>query len=237
MKNKFNYFLLFLFILTILSCFANATRTDGSSNSPEDEWWMVGGNNNFTRYTSANAPSNLSNTTIITRTMLSTVSGAPTIVGDSLFILPDGMFSSSRPFELNATNISKHISNGTASITMQGASPTYFNGSFYIHSSGSIIQINASNLSQTLSSASISDAFYYAVPVVHNYSVYVGDGNSVPRFRQYNHTNVSTFVASLSVANRIYASAPMPPRSAANAIGSIYQYTFYLFKSVYHRND
>ncbi len=132
--------------LILLTFFISIVHAEpGYSNSPPDEWWMIGGNNSFARYATANAPANITNATVIIRSFPAiTIDAAPIIVGNSLFIIPDN-FASSKAYELNATNISQHYQNSTGSYTIQG-SPTYYNGSLYLHSSGSIYHLNASNL-------------------------------------------------------------------------------------------
>ncbi len=204
-----NYPFILLLSLILFSCFVYATSTDGSSNSPPDEWWMHGGNISHNRYALSNAPANLSNTTVITQGFAYTIGTPPLIVGDLIYLLPN-TGGSSKYYKLNASNISQFYENSTPTYSLAySGGPTYYNGSLYHHTNtGAIYHVNASNLSQTISSATIADGIYYASPTVYNNFVYIGDGNAAPRFKEYNLTNLSQVSKTYTSSNRIYASSP-----------------------------
>jgi len=219
--NKKN--LILIAILLLSSTVVIATESDTTSNSPLDEWWMFGGDTGYTRYTSANAPANISNTVVITKTLPYTVTGSPLVVGDYVYLHPYN-YNYAKLYKFNALNISELIENSTNTYTIQGRSPTYFDESFYIHYSTSLVQVNASNLSQMIDSESIADAGYYATPTVYNNSVIVGDGNYNPYIRAFNSSNISQVLSGKAIPSRIYESTPVKNGYAYVASsGAIYQ--------------
>jgi PGF-pre-PGF domain-containing protein len=203
MNNKLKIIFVALIISSILAIFVYATVADLSSNSPEDEWWMISGNLTFNRYSSSNVPSNISNATVINISVGTAIGRSPIIVGDYLYFIPA---NSAKLMKMNASNIRTGLENSTTTYTLNYGSPTYYDGKFYIHSNGNIVSINSSNLSQSIANVNIADGIYYAVPLIFNDSVYLGDGNAAPRFKQLNISNLSHVLNTLTSINRIYES-------------------------------
>ncbi|MBT3324403.1 hypothetical protein HN681_03140 [archaeon] len=204
--------------------FAIADETDGSSSSARDEWWMIGKDTGYTRYTNANGPANLSDTTVYTTTLPSDVTGGAIVVGDSVFIHPYNYYSA-KIYELNALNISEHLSNSSGTYTLDGRSLVYYNSNIYMHSSGSLYQINASNVSQLLDTESIGDYGYYAAPTIFNNAVYVGTGNYNSDIDRFNATNISHVFETFNSPSRIYESTPVLGDYAYGASsGKLYQF-------------
>ena len=203
MNKKIILLILLIFLLTMV--FAIADETDGSSSSARDEWWMIGKDTGYTRYTNANGPANLSDTTVYTTTLPSDVTGGAIVVGDSVFIHPYNYYSA-KIYELNALNISEHLSNSSGTYTLDGRSLVYYNSNIYMHSSGSLYQINASNVSQLLDTESIGDYGYYAAPTIFNNAVYVGTGNYNSDIDRFNATNISHVFDTFNSPSRIYES-------------------------------
>jgi hypothetical protein len=221
MNNKKTIILATFIILSIY--FVNADNTDLSSNSPSDEWWMLGKDTGYTRYTTANAPANISNTQVNSLAFPSDVTGAPIIVDESLFIHPYN-YNTAYLYELNALNISQITSNSSGTYSLDGRSLTYYNEFLFMHSNAYLYQINSSNLSQTIDTETIGDFGYYATPTVSNNSVYVGTGNSNPDIDQFNATNISQVISTFNSPSRIYVSTPVLNEIAYGASsGAIYQ--------------
>lgn len=203
MNNKLLFFILFVIVLTInVSAWS---YTD--SNSPTDEWRMYGRDTGYTRFTNANAPANISNTTVRTFTMPEDVDNSPIIVEDDLYIVADSYYSS-HAFKLNATNISQKLAEGTRNNDVT-FSLVYYRDSLFYHGDSQLYQINASNLSQLIDWEDITDAFYQATPTVYEHAVYVGDGNYWPKIRQFNASNISKIISTYSTGSRIYESTPV----------------------------
>ncbi|MBT4174320.1 hypothetical protein HOC80_03940 [archaeon] len=201
--NK-NLLLIILLVTLFVSCVSALPTT---SDSPADEWWMFGGDTGFHRYTTANAPANISNASVKTITLGQDVDNSPVIVGESLFIIPDSN-NYDEAYELNASNVSQIIAMSTGTYEMT-TSMTHYRDSLFFHVDSNLRQINASNLSQIIDTESITDAFYQATPTVYDNSVYVGDGNYWPKIRQFNASNISHIQSTHSSGSRIYDSTPV----------------------------
>jgi sporulation protein YlmC with PRC-barrel domain len=224
--NKKILLLIIAISLVLNISFAFATLNDLSSNSPDDEWWMLGHDTGYTRFTTANAPANISDTTVTTFNTNNDVTGTPIIVENSLFIHPRD-FNSANLYELNALNISQSITNSTNTYSLDGRGITYYNDFIYMHSDANLLQINASNLSQQIDTEPIGDFGYYATPTVFNGSVYIGTGNSNPDIDQFNVTNISDVISTFNSGSRIYVSTPVLGLYAYGASsGAIYQFNF-----------
>ena len=204
--------------------FVVGNLTDESSNSERDEWWMIGKDTGYTRYTNANGPANISDTTVKTITLPSDVTGGAIVVGDSVFIHPYNYYSA-KIYELNALNVSETISSSAGSYTLNGGSIIYYNSNIYMHSSGSLYQINASNVSQRLDYESIGDYGYYAAPTIFNNVVYIGTGNYNSDIDMFNATNISHVLKTFNSPSRIYESTPVLGDYAYGASsGTLYQF-------------
>ena len=107
MNKKIILLILLIFLLTMV--FAIADETDGSSSSARDEWWMIGKDTGYTRYTNANGPANLSDTTVYTTTLPSDVTGGAIVVGDSVFIHPYNYYSAKIKPKDNKNKLSSEV--------------------------------------------------------------------------------------------------------------------------------
>ncbi len=173
--------------------------------SPSDEWWSYGANSGYHRFTTANGPLNISNTTVTTITMPREVDNSPIIVGNSLFIVADSYYSS-KAYELNALNISEVLQESTSNYDVS-RSFTYYDGTLLYKSDNYLRQIDASDLDQSLGSDYIADSAGWSnPPTVFGDFVYAGAGNYNPYVKKYNASDINTDLEDYYIYSRPYES-------------------------------
>lgn len=199
--------LFFVFIIFVFS-FISAHPTD--SNPSYDDWRMHGHDTGFTRFTNSNAPANISNTSVITKTFVGDADTAPIIVWDSLYYFSySGDYSASYAFKLNASNISQVLLNSTNTYGI-AYSPTYYKNNLFIRQDTYLYQVNASNLSHVIDSEYIADSTGWDhVPVIFSDSVWIGAGNYNSYVKRYNASNISRTIDSRYIYGRPYEYLPI----------------------------
>lgn len=215
--------LLLIFLILLCATFVYAHPT--SSNSPYDDWRMYGHDTGFTKFTPSNAPANISNTTVITRTFTGDADTSPVVIWDELYYFPYYYdYSANNAYKLNASNISQMLANSTNQYAIS-RSPSYYKDALYLQQDTYLYQINASNLSQIIDYEYIADSTGWSqLPVIFNNSVWTGAGNYNPYVRQFNASNISQAISSYYVYARPYDAIPVVGNYAYFYFsGTIYQ--------------
>jgi sporulation protein YlmC with PRC-barrel domain len=219
--KKFNLFVVYCILLNLIyfSFFIPVVFGADSSiyESGSDEWWMYGGDSAYTRYTNANSPLNISNTTVRTVALPRDVDNAPVIVGEELYIIADDYYAS-KAYKVNALNVSEilQISSNSYDIIL---SFVYYNNHLYCKADNYLYQINMSNLSQVLDSEYIADSTgWYGAPTAYNGSIYASAGNYGPYIREFNSSNISQILSSYYIYSRPYQSVVVRGENAYTAV-------------------
>ncbi len=216
---------LLLFLILGIFSFSFVFAHPTNSNSPYDDWRMFGHDTGFTRFTNSNAPANISNTPVITKSFAGDADTAPVVIWDSLYYFSySGDYSSSYAFKLNASNISQVLTNSTNSYAIS-YSPSYYKDNLFIQQDTYLYQVNASNLSQVIDSEYIADSTGWSqIPVVFGDSVWTGAGNYNPYVKQFNASNISKSSINYYVYSRPYEQIPIVEDYAYFSFsGNLYQ--------------
>ena len=209
------YLMIFLAVMLLVSLVEANTY-----EAPSDDWWMFGGNSALQRYTTANAPANISDTVNRTVTLASDVDNGPIIVGDLLYIAPED-FSSAKSYKLNALNISEILETSVGYYeAMHGFN--YYNGFLYFNYDNYLYQVNSSNISQVIDTEYIADsAGWYGAPTIYDGSIYASAGNYNPYIRQFNASNISQILSSYYIYSRPYDAVSVYGENAYAGVSGI----------------
>ncbi len=185
-------------------------------------WTMFRHNLNHTSYTTASAPSNISNMFASFPTG-GDVDSSPAVSGGFVYIQGgDG-----KMYQLNASNISQKISEISAGVVSE-SSPAVSGGFVYAGFDGDqLYQLNASNISLKIANFSTGGTVHSS-PAVAGGFVYVGSGlPGGDQLYQLNASNVSQKIANFSAGTIVYSSP---------AVSGGFVYIGSLDKQVYQLN-